>query len=151
MQRITDTATGEFQDLQDGERAVVLSQGDRVLRENSLKFKKLSDRRFLKLYRLPPSELTKTEYKIMMSVLTPDHIRANDNVIVHSNGKTADRAAIASFAGMVNSEVFRRAIRGLKKKGVIAETKTGIVINPEYATIGSNTLDRDTYDAFYDK
>lgn len=39
----------------------------------------------------------------------------------------------------------------LKKEGVIAETKTGIVINPEYATIGSNTLDRDTYDAFYDK
>lgn len=150
MQKIVDTATGEFQDLQDGERAVVLTQGDRVLRENSLKFRKLSNRRFLKLYRLP-SELTKTEYKIMMSVLTPDHIRANDNVIVHSNGKTADRAAIASFAGMVNSEVFRRAIRGLKKEGVIAETKTGIVINPEYATIGSNTLDRDTYDAFYDK
>ena len=147
MQRIIDTATGEFQDLQDGERAVVLSQGDRVLRENSLK---LSNRRFLKLYRLP-SELTKTEYKIMMSVLTPDHIRANDNVIVHSNGKTADRAAIASFAGMVNSEVFRRAIRGLKKKGVIAETKTGLALNPEYATIASNTLDRDTYDAFYGK
>lgn len=150
MQRIYDLNTGEFQDLQDGERAVVLSRGDRVLRENSLKFRKLSNRRFLKLYRLP-SELTKTEYKIMMSVLTPDHIRADDNVIVHSNGKTADRAAIASFAGMVNSEVFRRAMRGLKKKGVIAETKTGLALNPEYATIASNTLDRDTYDAFYDK
>lgn len=75
MQRIVDINTGEFQDLQDGERAVVLSRGDRVLRENSLKFKKLGNRRFLKLYRLP-SELTKTEYKIMMSVLTPDHIRA---------------------------------------------------------------------------
>jgi hypothetical protein len=150
MQKIVDTATGEFQDLQDGERAVVLSRGDRVLRENSLKFRKLSNRRFLKLYRLP-SELTKTEYKIMMSVLTPDHIRANDNVIVHSNGKTADRVAIAAFAGMVNSEVFRRAMRGLKKKGVIAETKTGLALNPEYATIASNTLDRDTYDAFYGK
>lgn len=150
MQRIVDINTGEFQDLQDGERAVVLSQGDRVLRESSLKFKKLSNRRFLKLYRLP-SELTKTEYKIMVSILTPDHIRANDNVIVYSNGKMADRAAIASFAGMVNSEVFRRAIRGLKKKGVIAETKTGVVINPEYATIGSNTLEESTYDVFYDK
>lgn len=150
MQRIYDINTGEFQELQDGERIAVLSRGDRVLRESSLKFKKLSNRRFLKLYRLP-SELTKTEYKIMMSVLTPDHIRANDNVIVHSNGKMADRAAIASFAGMVNSEVFRRAIRGLKKKGVIAETKTGVVINPEYATIGSNTLEESTYNVFYDK
>lgn len=52
---------------------------------------------------------------------------------------------------MVNSEVFRRAIRGLKKKGVIAETKTGIVINSEYVTIGSNTLEESTYDVFYDK
>ena len=150
MQRIVDTITGEFQDVLEGERVVTLAEGDRVVRKGSLNFKRLSNRRFLKLYRLPEG-LTKTEYKIVMSVLTPDHIRANDNIIVHSNGKTADRDAIASFAGMVNSEVFRRAIRGLKKKGVIAETKAGVVINPEYATIGSNTLDRDTYDAFYDK
>ena len=80
-----------------------------------------------------------------MSVLTPDHVRANDNIIVHSNGKRADRDAIAAFAGMGNNEVFRRAIRGLKKKGVIAETEEGVVINPEYATIGSNTLEESTY------
>ncbi len=150
MQRIVDTNTGEFQNLQDGDRVVVLNRGDRVIRGSSLKFKRLSNRRFLKLYHLP-EWLTKTEYKIVMSVLTPDHVRANDNIIVHSNGKTADRDAIAAFAGMVNNEVFRRAIRGLKKKGVIAETKAGVVINPEYATIGSNTLEESTYNVFYDK
>lgn len=150
MQGIVDTETGEFQDLQDGDRVVVLNKGDRVIRGSSLNFKRLSNRRFLKLYRLPEG-LTKTEYKIVMSVLTPDHIRANDNIIVHSNGKTADRDAIAKFSGMVNSEVFRRAIRGLKKKGVIVETKAGVVINPEYATIGSNTLEESTYNVFYDK
>lgn len=150
MQGIVDTETGEFQNLQDGDRVVVLNRGDRVIRGSSLKFKRLSNRRFLKLYRLPEG-LTKTEYKIVMSVLTPDHVRANDNIIVHSNGKTADRDAIAKFSGMVNSEVFRRAIRGLKKKGVIAETKAGVVINPEYATIGSNTLEESTYNVFYDK
>lgn len=150
MQKIVDTITGEIQDVREEERVVTLAEGDRVLRKNSLKFKRLSNRRFLKLYRLPEG-LTKTEYKIVMSVLTPDHVRANDNIIVHSNGKTADRDAIAAFAGMVNREVFRRAIRGLKKKGVIAETKAGIVINPEYATIGSNTLEESTYDIFYDR
>lgn len=150
MQKIVDTITGEFQDVLEGERVVTLAEGDRVLRKDSLKFKRLSNRRFLKLYRLPDG-LTKTEYKIVMSVLTPDHVRANDNIIVHSNGKTADRDAIAAFAGMVNSEVFRRAIRGLKKKGVIVETKAGVVINPEYATIGSNTLEESTYNVFYDK
>ena len=150
MQRSVDTNTGEFQNLQDGDRVVVLNRGDRVIRGSSLKFKRLSNRRFLKLYHLP-EWLTKTEYKIVMSVLTPDHVRANDNIIVHSNGKTADRDAIAAFAGMVNNEVFRRAIRGLKKKGVIAETKAGVVINPEYATIGSNTLEESTYNVFYDK
>lgn len=150
MQGIVDTETGEFQEVQEGERVVTLTEGDRVLRKNSLKFKKLGNRRFLKLYRLPEG-LTKTEYKIVLSVLTPDHVRANDNIIVHSNGKTADRDAIAKFSGMVNSEVFRRAIRGLKKKGVIAETKAGVVINLEYATIGSNTLEESTYDAFYGK
>lgn len=150
MQGIVDTITGEFQEVQEGERVVTLAEGDRVLRKDSLKFKRLSNRRFLKLYHLPDG-LTKTEYKIVMSVLTPDHVRANDNIIVHSNGKTADRDAIAAFAGMVNNEVFRRAMRGLKKKGVIAETKTGVVINPEYATIGSNTLEESTYNVFYDK
>lgn len=150
MQRIVDTITGEFQDVLEGERVVTLAEGDRVVRKGSLNFKRLSNRRFLKLYRLPEG-LTKTEYKIVMSVLTPDHIRANDNIIVHSNGKTADRDAIAKFSGMVNSEVFRRAIRGLKKKGVIVETKAGVVINPEYATIGSNTLEESTYNVFYDK
>lgn len=150
MQGIVDTETGEFQEVQEGERVVTLAEGDRVLRKDSLNFKKLPSRRFLKLYHLPDG-LTKTEYKIVMSVLTPDHVRANDNIIVHSNGKTADRDAIAAFAGMVNNEVFRRAIRGLKKKGVIAETKEGIVINPEYATIGSNTLEESTYNIFYDK
>lgn len=150
MQRIIDTNTGEFQDVLEGERVVTLAEGDRVLRKDSLKFKRLSNRRFLKLYHLP-EWLTKTEYKIVMSVLTPDHVRANDNIIVHSNGKTADRDAIAAFAGMDNSEVFRRAIRGLKKKGVIAETEEGVVINPEYATIGSNTLEESTYNVFYGK
>lgn len=150
MQKIVDTITGEFQDVLEGERVVTLTEGDRVLRKDSLKFKRLSNRRFLKLYHLP-EWLTKTEYKIVMSVLTPDHVRANDNIIVHSNGKTADRDAIAAFAGMDNSEVFRRAIRGLKKKGVIAETKEGVVINPEYATIGSNTLEESTYNVFYGK
>ena len=150
MQRIVDTITGEFQDVREGERVVTLAEGDRVVRKDSLTFKRLSNRRFLKLYHLP-EWLTKTEYKIIRSVLTPDHVRANDNIIVHSNGKTADRDAIAAFAGMVNSEVFRRAIRGLKKKGVIVETKAGVVINPEYATIGSNTLEESTYNVFYDK
>lgn len=150
MQKIVDTITGEIQDVREEERVVTLAEGDRVLRKDSLKFKRLSNRRFLKLYHLP-EWLTKTEYKIVMSVLTPDHVRANDNIIVHSNGKTADRDAIAAFAGMDNSEVFRRAIRGLKKKGVIAETEEGVVINPEYATIGSNTLEESTYNVFYDK
>lgn len=150
MQKIVDTITGEIQDVREEERVVTLAEGDRVLRKDSLKFKRLSNRRFLKLYHLP-EWLTKTEYKIVMSVLTPDHVRANDNIIVHSNGKTADRDAIAAFAGMGNNEVFRRAIRGLKKKGVIAKTEEGVVINPEYATIGSNTLEESTYNVFYGK
>ena len=150
MQKIVDTITGEIQDVREEERVVTLAEGDRVLRKDSLKFKRLSNRRFLKLYHLP-EWLTKTEYKIVMSVLTPDHVRANDNIIVHSNGKTADRDAIAAFAGMGNNEVFRRAIRGLKKKGVIAETEEGVVINPEYATIGSNTLEESTFNVFYGK
>ena len=148
MQRIIDTDTGEFQDLQEGERAVALGRGDRVLRENSLRFKRMSKRRFVKLYHLPTG-LTPTEYKIVVSVLTPDHIRASDNVIKHSNGKTANRNAIASFAGMDNGQMFRRAMRELQKKGVIMETKAGLILNPEYATIGSDTLDKDTYNTFF--
>ena len=141
MARYANLETGE---IEEGELA---REGDRIIRKESLQYKRL-DIPFIRLHEFP-TELTKTEQRVMHYVLDHNHLRGKDNAILTGNNHEIKKATdLGAVAGIKDKRQGRKAVESLINRGLIAKYGGKFHLNWKVGTIGQSAIDKEIYNLF---
>lgn len=141
MARYVDLETGETLE------GTIAREGDKIIRKESLQYKRL-DIPFMRLHEFP-TELTKTEQKIMYYVCNHNHLRGRDNAILTGNHHEIKKATdLGLQAGIKDKRQGRKAVESLIGRGIIAKYGGKFHLSWRVGTIGQSAIEKEIYNLF---
>lgn len=141
MARYVDLETGETLE------GTIARDGDKIIRKESLQYERL-DIPFVRLHEFP-TELTKTEQRVMHYACNHEHLRGRDNAILTGNNHEIKKASdLGMYAGIKDKRQGRKAVESLIGRGLIAKYGGKFHLSWKVGTIGQSAIEKEIYNLF---